>query len=103
MLSREEILQEIKRRVLALEPEAEVWLYGSRARGDYNDNSDWDLIVIVPRELNYKQKQKIHYTIYDFGMEIGELFSIFIHTRKQWEKYKFIPFRQEVEKEKIVL
>ena len=102
-MTREEILQEIKRRVLAVEPQAEVWLYGSRARGDYTDDSDWDLIVIVPREIDYKQKKKISYPIYDLGMEIGELFSIFIYAREQWEKYRFIPFRQEVEKDKIVI
>lgn len=26
----------------------EVWLFGSRARGDANDESDWDLFVVVP-------------------------------------------------------
>ena len=102
-MTRQEILREIKRRVLSVEPQAEIWLYGSRARGDYTEDSDWDLIVIVPRELDYKQKQRISYPIYDLGMEIGELFTVFIYSKQQWEKYKFIPFRQEVEKDKIVL
>jgi predicted nucleotidyltransferase len=28
----------------------EIWLFGSRARGNANANSDWDLLVIVPDE-----------------------------------------------------
>jgi predicted nucleotidyltransferase len=30
-----------------LQPE-QVWLFGSRARGDARDDSDWDLLVVVP-------------------------------------------------------
>ncbi|MDC0670742.1 nucleotidyltransferase family protein [Nannocystis radixulma] len=28
----------------------QVWLFGSRARGDANETSDWDLFVVVPDE-----------------------------------------------------
>lgn len=26
----------------------EVWLFGSRARGDEHEDSDWDLIAVIP-------------------------------------------------------
>lgn len=33
---------------------AEIWLFGSRARGDHRENSDWDLLIVLkddaPRE-----------------------------------------------------
>ena len=29
----------------------EIRLFGSRARGDWNDASDWDLFVVVPDDL----------------------------------------------------
>ena len=28
----------------------EVWLFGSRARGDFHDDSDWDVMVIIDDE-----------------------------------------------------
>jgi predicted nucleotidyltransferase len=31
----------------ALHPES-IWLFGSRARGDYRPDSDWDLLVALP-------------------------------------------------------
>lgn len=38
-------------RILAACPEAErIWLYGSRARGDHREGSDWGLMVVVPGE-----------------------------------------------------
>jgi uncharacterized protein len=29
----------------------EIWLFGSRARGESNAGSDWDLLVVVPDDL----------------------------------------------------
>jgi predicted nucleotidyltransferase len=30
----------------------QIWLFGSRARGDARDDSDWDLVVVVPNTAN---------------------------------------------------
>jgi predicted nucleotidyltransferase len=27
---------------------AQIWLFGSRARGDAQDHSDWDLLIVLP-------------------------------------------------------
>lgn len=37
----------LDRIVPAMRPE-EVWLFGSRARGDHRPDSDWDLLVVLP-------------------------------------------------------
>ncbi|HEX8664109.1 MAG TPA: nucleotidyltransferase domain-containing protein [Beijerinckiaceae bacterium] len=33
----------------ALHP-VEIWLFGSRARGDHRPDSDWDLLAVLPDE-----------------------------------------------------
>lgn len=38
-------------RILAEFRPIEIRLFGSRARGDSNESSDWDLFVIVPDDL----------------------------------------------------
>jgi predicted nucleotidyltransferase len=30
----------------------QIWLFGSRARGEANEESDWDLLVVVPDEVS---------------------------------------------------
>jgi uncharacterized protein len=40
----------VRRLVLALQPES-IYLFGSRARGDGNADSDFDLLVIVASSL----------------------------------------------------
>jgi predicted nucleotidyltransferase len=37
----------IERIVETLHPE-EIWLFGSRARGDHRPDSDWDLLAVLP-------------------------------------------------------
>ncbi|WP_461150872.1 nucleotidyltransferase domain-containing protein [Spirosoma pulveris] len=38
----EQFLQAVKKQVCEIDPQAEVWLFGSRARGDARPDSDWD-------------------------------------------------------------
>ena len=50
-------LSTIKTSVLALLPDARVLLFGSRARGDYNQQSDFDVLVIT--KMNIPMNEKI--------------------------------------------
>ena len=36
-----------------------IILFGSRARGDYREDSDWDILVIVDKELDREKKREI--------------------------------------------
>ena len=60
MKADKKLLAEIKKRVLQTEPDAKVILYGSYARGDANEESDIDLLILVEREvLSYQDKVNI--------------------------------------------
>lgn len=39
------------RRVIARWRPSQVWLFGSRARGDETPMSDWDLLIVVPDDV----------------------------------------------------
>ena len=36
-----------------------ILLFGSRARGDYKEDSDWDFYVIVDRDMHFSEKREI--------------------------------------------
>jgi predicted nucleotidyltransferase len=48
----EQFLSVVKRTVLAIDPQAEIWLFGSRARGDFRDDSDGDFLVFTHNDLS---------------------------------------------------
>ena len=70
-------LTELKEKIKEKYPEAEIILYGSKARGDYDENSDIDLMIIV--KDNYQINK---------GISFEEL-----------EKLYFLPVNEKIENE----
>ena len=59
-----EKLKEIKRIIIEeLEKQNikvhKIILFGSRARGDFKEDSDWDILVVVDRKLSFCEKWDI--------------------------------------------
>jgi|Deesub1362A_J573_1020465.scaffolds.fasta_scaffold19064_2 predicted nucleotidyltransferase len=50
------ITEEIEKVGLRIE---KILLFGSRARGDYTRDSDWDFYVIIDREIPFIERRKI--------------------------------------------
>ena len=49
-MSEDKVVESIKEVAKNVLPEnARLLLYGSRARGDYSEGSDWDLLVILDK------------------------------------------------------
>src|SRR5262249_13178307 len=42
------MLADIGKGIRELEPEAQIWLYGSRARGQARTDADWDIAIVLP-------------------------------------------------------
>ena len=81
-----------------------LWLYGSRARGDNRPDSDWDLIVLVDKEKQQLQDfNQYAYPFIELGWQTGVEINPMLYTRKEWEQRHFTPFYHNVEQDKIQL
>lgn len=81
-----------------------LWLYGSRARGDNRSDSDWDLLVLVDKEKQQLQDFDIYaYPFVELGWQIGQEINPMLYTRQEWEQRHLTPFYHNVENDKIVL
>jgi predicted nucleotidyltransferase len=92
-------LDKIKEQVLKEDENASVILFGSRARGDYRDDSDWDILVLTNKEVDGKLKSRISDEIYDLELEYIQPVSTIIYNRDQWNKLQITPLFENVAKE----
>ncbi|MBC8485494.1 MAG: nucleotidyltransferase domain-containing protein [Bacteroidetes bacterium] len=100
-----EILEKIKDKVYELNPEAEIILYGSRARGTPHEESDWDLLILLnQKEVSRKLEQTFRHHLFDLELEFAEAISTFVLSKDIWNsKYKVTPFYKNVIREGIKL
>jgi len=62
-------LLELKKRLLERFPDAEIVLYGSKARRDSNEESDIDVLVLLNREVNNTLEEKIFSTAFKIELK----------------------------------
>lgn len=99
------MLSKIKQNVLETDPTAQVLLYGSRARGEARDDSDWDVLVLSSKDrLDFKEEELFMDHICDLIVETGQAIQLFAYGQKDWhERHSMTPFYQSVQSEAIQL
>ncbi len=104
-MDREELLEQVKRAVSEMESDAEIILYGSRAREDSRVQSDWDFLVLLDGPVDDERTDKIRHRLYEIEWESDEVLCCIVRNRQEWNSpiWKNMPFRQNVECEGIVL
>ena len=82
----------------------DIRIFGSKVRGDFNDESDIDILLIIDSE-DWHIREEISKITADVDMEYGCNISSVIYTRHEHEKNKYFRtlFVQEVEKEGVSL
>lgn len=85
---------------------SKVIVYGSYARGDYQDNSDVDVMILV--DLPEEEIKKMENNVYDIAFEIemstGINISPIIKCEAQYEYWvDILPFYRNVREEGVVV
>ena len=81
-----------------------VVLFGSPARGDARDDSDWDILIILDKtKLEADDYDNISYPLRELGWRLKECINPVMYTLKDWMKYSFSPFYHNVTNEGIIL
>lgn len=84
-------LNKIKEQVLKEDENASVILFGSRARGDYREDSDWDILVLTSKNIGHQLKRKIRDDIYDVELDYTQAVSTLFYDKEQWESMRITP------------
>jgi predicted nucleotidyltransferase len=86
-----EIIEIIKQTSREYLPDAEVLLFGSRARENASSDSDYDILLITNSELLPKDKLPIRTQIRKSLLAIGIRSDILIQSKSEIEKKKNLP------------
>ena len=83
-----------------------IVLYGSYARGDYNDNSDIDIMILTT--LNEEEIQSVETYIFDLAFELeieyGIDISVIVKNELDFNYWLgALPFYDAIEKQGVVL
>jgi len=85
------ILELIKITAQEILPDAEVMLFGSRARSSSHENSDFDILIVTKQKLIPKEKLTIRTQIRKALLGKGILSDILIQNSQEIEKNKNLP------------
>lgn len=93
----------VKAEVLKIDPRAEVFLFGSRARGDFNSESDWDFLILLSKPVNFVTQKLIWDRLYDIELESEQMITSLIEEKSEWRKYSEAPIYENIERQGITI
>jgi predicted nucleotidyltransferase len=84
-------------------PDAELYLYGSRARKEATNLSDWDLLILLnTNRISFDFETAFMDEFYNIEVETGEIISPLIYTKTDWnENHSITPLFENISKEGI--
>jgi len=101
--NREKVLQLVKGAVHEVDEKADIILFGSRARGDFQKESDWDFLILTEKEENHQLRKTIWEKFFFVELFTGEVFSSIVHSKTNWVNYKITALYNYIEKEGIAV
>ena len=96
----QEALQELKRRLIDQFPFIEeLILFGSVVRGEADEESDVDLLVLTNRKLDRSRRHEITGVVFKVNLEYDTNFSALVADRENWDSgvVSVLPIHTEIE------
>jgi predicted nucleotidyltransferase len=104
-MNQDHIKNRIFESIHATDPNAEAYLFGSRARGDSTPESDWDVLILIDeKKVTNEIEDTFRDKLYNIELETGQIISTFIYPKDYWSNtLVYSPLYNRVKKEGIRL
>jgi predicted nucleotidyltransferase len=102
-VKRAELLERVKQAVHEVEPEADIVLYGSRARDEAHAESDWDFLTLLDGVVDDARIDAIRHRLYEVEWDCGEVLCSIVRSRQEWGSslYQMTPFAKMLREQGI--
>ncbi|NOT02435.1 MAG: hypothetical protein HOP29_17660 [Phycisphaerales bacterium] len=86
-------------------PVKRIVLYGSKARGDDDRDSDVDLLVLMDHDMNMTERGEVISAIYPVQMKHMVMLSPLIIGEDEWENgvYQVLPIHDEIDRDGVLV
>ncbi len=84
-MKRDALLEHVKETGHAIEPNADIMLYGSRARGDAHAESDWDVLLVLDGVVDEVHTDAIRHRLSESAWDCGAVLSSMVRSRQAWD------------------
>jgi len=100
-----EALRQIKSRVMADFAVVDFVLYGSTARGEADNESDVDIMIVLSEPISRFKRHEITDIVFDANLQFGTNFSTLVVDQESWDTgmMSVLPLRDEIIRDGIHL
>ena len=100
-----EALGEIQQGIIKNFSVESIILYGSMARGESDEESDIDLLIITDQPLERPERHRITELIFEVNLRYETNFSSLVVDRASWDTglYSVLPIRHNIERDGILV
>lgn len=96
--NQEQVIAEFKRRLFISFDVVEMVIFGSVARGDADDESDLDMLIVTRLPLNRAIRHKITDIACEVNLQFDSNLSTLVIDQAAWQSglYSILPIHQEI-------
>ena len=100
-----EALRQIKSRVMDDFVVVDFVLYGSTARGEADEESDVDIMIVLSEPISRIKRHEITDIVFDANLQFGTNFSTLVVDQESWDTgiISVLPLRDEIIRDGIHL
>lgn len=98
------VIRKIKEALEGIIPDGIVILFGSRARGAPDDDSDWDILILAD-EVTDEIDHQVSVVLYDIELEHDAVINPLILPKDEWynRRFKEHPIHKNVDREGLLV
>jgi len=95
------ILSAVKQKITEIDPDAKVILFGSRARYDFHNESDWDFLILTKLVVTQDLKNRISDSLFETELETDSILSGIVQNSDFWNSISSAPIFKNIAKNGI--
>lgn len=84
------IFEKMKQAVLSIDESAEIILFGSRARGDFKEDSDYDFLILTDKEVNHIFRKELVSITSDIRCDEVVCLQEIVRNKKEWATKHYV-------------